>query len=55
MISRLGVLVAAVIFYLSDIAVARERFVTSSVTNRLLGLPAYYGAQLLFGVTITLV
>lgn len=38
----------AVAFYLSDLSVARERFVTSSMVNRLWGLPMYYFAQHLF-------
>ena len=40
-------LVGAVAFYLSDLFVARERFVTPGYVNRLIGLPLYYGAQLL--------
>jgi uncharacterized membrane protein YhhN len=39
--------VGALAFYVSDILVARERFVTPSKTNGLVGLPLYYGAQLL--------
>lgn len=39
-------LVGALAFYLSDLAVARERFVQPSFTNRLWGLPLYFGAQL---------
>lgn len=39
--------VGAVVFYLSDLAVARERFVAPGFVNRLVGLPLYYGAQLL--------
>jgi len=38
----------AVAFYLSDLSVARERFVSSSRVNRLWGLPLYYLAQHLF-------
>jgi len=38
--------VGAVAFYLSDLAVARERFVAPGFVNRLWGLPLYYGAQL---------
>jgi uncharacterized membrane protein YhhN len=38
----------AVAFYLSDVAVARNRFVAAGVINRLWGLPLYYAAQLLF-------
>ena len=44
-----GVLfVAAVLFYLSDLCVARDRFVQRAFVNRLIGLPLYYAAQLLF-------
>ena len=38
----------AVAFYLSDLAVARDKFVTRDPMNRIVGLPIYYGAQLLF-------
>lgn len=37
----------AVLFFLSDLAVARQRFVRQSLVNRLWGLPAYYAGQLL--------
>jgi hypothetical protein len=40
--------VSAVIFYASDLAVARNRFVAPGIANRLWGLPAYYVAQILF-------
>lgn len=39
---------AAVAFFVSDLAVARHRFVRAHFTNRLWGLPLYYGAQLVF-------
>ena len=42
---------AAVAFFLSDLAVARERFVSSDFVNKLWGLPLYYGAQLVFAAT----
>jgi uncharacterized membrane protein YhhN len=45
---RAALLCAAVLFYLSDLFVARERFVTSDAVNRRLGLPLYYFAQLGF-------
>lgn len=48
------ILVAAVSFYLSDLAVARDRFVAPGFNNRLWGLPLYYGAQVLFAWTIVL-
>jgi len=39
----------AIAFFASDLAVAREKFVGRDPWNRTLGLPVYYGAQLLFG------
>lgn len=46
---RAGVLLgAAVAFFASDLAVARNRFVAPGFMNRLWGLPLYYGAQLAF-------
>lgn len=38
----------AILFYLSDLFVARERFLHSAFSNRLFGLPLYYAAQVLF-------
>lgn len=43
--------VGAVAFYLSDLFVARNRFVQPGPLNRLIGLPLYYGAQLLLAST----
>ena len=37
----------ALAFYLSDIGVARDRFAAPGFVNRLVGLPLYYGGQLL--------
>ncbi len=39
---------AAALFYLSDLAVARDRFVSPGIENRVWGLPIYYLAQFLF-------
>jgi uncharacterized membrane protein YhhN len=41
------VLAGALLFYVSDLSVARDRFVASGFVNRLWGLPAYYAGQLL--------
>ncbi|MBN2341241.1 MAG: lysoplasmalogenase [Deltaproteobacteria bacterium] len=41
-------MVAAILFMISDIFVAKDRFIESTFLNRLFGLPLYYGAQLLF-------
>ncbi len=37
----------ALAFYLSDIGVARDRFAAPGFVNRLVGLPLYFGGQLL--------
>jgi uncharacterized membrane protein YhhN len=42
----------AVTFYLSDLAVARDRFVQRSFLNKLWGLPVYYAAQLLLAGSV---
>ena len=46
------ILLAAIGFWVSDIAVARNRFVAPGRANRLWGLPLYYGAQFLFAWTV---
>ena len=46
------ILVGALAFYVSDLAVARERFITQTFGNKLWGLPLYYGAQLLLASTV---
>ena len=43
---------AAVGFAISDIAVARDRFINDKFANKLWGLPLYYGAQLLFAHSV---
>jgi uncharacterized membrane protein YhhN len=43
---RLG----ALLFYGSDLFVARDRFVAPGAVNRLLGLPLYYAAQVLLAL-----
>jgi uncharacterized membrane protein YhhN len=41
-----AILAGAIAFYVSDLSVARDRFVERAFVNRLWGLPLYYGAQL---------
>lgn len=41
------------LFYLSDICVARQRFVQPSFVNQALGLPLYYAAQLMLAASVT--
>lgn len=45
------ILVGALGFYFSDLAVARERFVVDAFVNRLWGLPLYYGSQLVLAAS----
>jgi uncharacterized membrane protein YhhN len=54
---RAGVLPAtvtagAILFYLSDLAVARHRFVKAEFLNRGIGLPLYYAGQVLIAMAI---
>jgi uncharacterized membrane protein YhhN len=44
--------VGALMFTASDIAVVRDRFVTTGFVNRLWGLPLYYAAQLIIAWSI---
>lgn len=41
---------AAALFWISDITVARDLFVKPGIENRVVGLPMYYAAQLLFAL-----
>jgi uncharacterized membrane protein YhhN len=45
---RLG----ALMFYVSDLAVARERFVAPSFWNKAWGLPLYFGGQLILAASV---
>jgi uncharacterized membrane protein YhhN len=45
--ARRLVLAGALLFFASDLAVARDKFVAAGFVNRAWGLPAYYAAQLL--------
>jgi uncharacterized membrane protein YhhN len=50
-----SVLIGALCFYLSDILVARDRFVAPQFSNRLVGLPMYYAGQFLIAFSVGLV
>ena len=47
-----AIFVGALAFYVSDLFVARQRFVERSFTNKLWGLPLYFGAQLVLASTV---
>ena len=55
MLGRFLVLNGAFSFYLSDIFVARQRFVQPSFVNRLIGLPLYYLGQFQIAYTVGLI
>jgi uncharacterized membrane protein YhhN len=44
--------IGAALFFASDLAVARDRFIQRDFTNKLYGLPAYYAGQLLIAWAI---
>lgn len=44
--------VAAAAFFVSDLAVARNKFVSPGIVNRLWGLPLYYAANLAFASSL---
>ena len=46
--------IGAIVFGISDLFVARQRFVSSGFVNAAVGLPAYFGAQLLLAYTPTI-
>ncbi len=46
------ILFGAVVFFLSDLSVARDRFIAPGWINRAWGLPLYYGAQFLLAATV---
>jgi len=52
--SRFLVLAGAVLFYASDIFVARHRFVKKEAANRLVGLPLYYAGQFMIACSTLL-
>ena len=47
----LRVLAGAILFWISDLFVARNRFVSPGLENRVMGLPPYYAAQLLLAAS----
>lgn len=51
-LGRIMVFAGAADFYISDIFVARQRFIKKTVVNRLFGLPLYYLGQFLLAFSI---
>ena len=51
--TRTCLVTGAALFFASDLAVARDKFVEQSFTNRAWGLPAYYAGQLLIAWSVS--
>ncbi len=51
--SSAAITAGAAMFYVSDLAVARDRFVSSGFQNRVWGLPLYFAAQLVLASTVS--
>ncbi|MFH1351127.1 MAG: lysoplasmalogenase [Pseudomonadota bacterium] len=51
---RVLVFAGALLFYFSDVFVARDRFVKNEFINRLIGLPMYYTGQFLIAFSVGL-
>lgn len=51
--NRLRLLLGASLFFVSDLSVARDRFVAREFANKLYGLPAYYAGQLFIAWTLS--
>ena len=51
---RLLVFIGALGFYVSDVFVARNRFIKPEFLNRFIGLPLYYGGQFLLAFSVGL-
>jgi len=48
----LVLMLGGLLFVLSDLAVARDRFVAPGFINRAWGLPTYFAAQLLLAASV---
>ena len=53
--SRIVIFTGALLFYCSDIFVARDRFLKKEFLNRLIGLPVYYAGQFLLAFSVGLI
>jgi uncharacterized membrane protein YhhN len=49
---RLIIFIGALLFYVSDVFVARDRFLKKEFLNRLLGLPLYYTGQFILAFSV---
>jgi uncharacterized membrane protein YhhN len=49
---RIMVVGGALLFYISDLFVARDRFIKKEFLNRLIGLPLYYAGQFILAFSV---
>jgi uncharacterized membrane protein YhhN len=49
---RIMIFAGALSFYISDVFVARDRFLKKDFLNRLIGLPVYYAGQFLLALSV---
>jgi uncharacterized membrane protein YhhN len=48
-------LIGALVFYASDVLVARDKFIATQFVNRLVGLPLYYAGQFLIAFSVGMI
>ncbi len=53
-LTTLDIIIAAIMFAVSDMFVARDRFIKPSSKNALLITPLYFGAQALFAFSVSI-
>jgi len=51
-LGKVFILAGALAFYLSDVLVARDKFIREAFLNRFIGLPLYYAGQFLLAFSI---
>jgi uncharacterized membrane protein YhhN len=52
MSGRIMVVGGALLFYISDLFVARDRFIKKEFFNRFIGLPLYYAGQFILAFSV---
>ena len=53
--ARTLVMAGSILFYVSDLFVARHRFVAKKIVNRYAGLPMYYAAQFMLAFSVGMI
>jgi len=53
--ARVLVMAGSLLFYASDLFVAKHRFVEKNIINRYAGLPMYYAAQFILAFSVGMI